>query len=261
MLTLAGADTPDAPDVTEPPAQEEFLIIPLRVHVLQADDLPDVRCGLTDDDIQRILGKVNGIWHNAGIHFALESLRREPAENTEKFRLARDLAKDQPASAELFRAIRPRDSRRFDGLHVYYIHQFEVNGIYMGSDYSFVQETSGLRPVEGGIDEPIPRVTAHELGHALGLSHRQNRTNLLASGTTGTRLNRPEVEKARDRAETTPGARTYGELRDAATAAESAGELDNARRLWGWLSEIPGEGAEKAREKVRQLSEPEKSTP
>ncbi|MEI7821499.1 MAG: matrixin family metalloprotease, partial [Verrucomicrobiota bacterium] len=47
-------------------------------------------------------------------------------------------------------------------------------------------------------DEPLPRVTSHEIGHALSLSHRQDRTNLMASGTTGFSLNDTEVKAARE---------------------------------------------------------------
>jgi hypothetical protein len=258
---MPGADPPSSPDVREPPAQEEFFVIPLRIHLLQAEDVPDVHCALSDDDMNRILSKINKIWHNAGIHFGLESLRREPAENLDRFRLVRDLDKDAPASAELFREILPADSRGFDGLHIYYIHQFEVNGIYMGSDYSIVQETSALRPVEGGIDEPIPRVSAHELGHALGLRHRQDRTNLLASGTTGTLLNREEVERARAHALKVPGVQSFAELRAQAEAAESCGDRDAAARLWQWLSEIPGDGADVARERLKTFAETKNESP
>jgi len=248
LVGLLGADPPTSPDVTKPPPQEEFLLIPLRIHLLQADDAPEIHCALKDDDITRILGKINNIWHNAGIHFVLESLRREPAENVDRFRLARDLEKNTPAPAGLFRAVLPRDSRQFDGLHIYYIHQFEVNGIYMGSDYSIVQETSALRPVEGGIDEPIPRVSAHELGHALGLRHRQDRTNLLASGTTGTLLNREEVERARSHAIKVPGVQTFADVLAQAEAAESRGDRAPAALFRGWLADIPGERAETTKE-------------
>ena len=53
-----------------------------------------------------------------------------------------------------------------------------VNGVYAGKDYAIVQETASLRPVEGGIDEPIPRVTAHELAHAWQSFHAPSTQSL-----------------------------------------------------------------------------------
>ena len=80
-----------SPNVENPPSLESFLVLPLRLHVLRATDLPEVDCALTDADLARILTKVNRIWHNAGIHWGLETVVREPAARQDKFKLARDL--------------------------------------------------------------------------------------------------------------------------------------------------------------------------
>src|SRR2546421_9114516 len=79
-----------------------------------------------------------------------------------------------------------------------------VTAIFIRRDGIFLQEIAALRPVPGGTDEPLPRVTSHELGHGLGLPHRQDRTNLMASGTTGTSLNEEEIQTARHKAESLP---------------------------------------------------------
>ncbi len=239
----AQADDP-AENVLEPPPYEQFLVLPLRVHIFSATDLPEVDCHLKRDDITRIVGKVNGIWHKAGIHWALESLVHEPAARQEVFRDRRETARG--GSLGLYRSLVPVEGRKNGGLHVYYLHKFPVNGVWLGDDFAIVQETAGLRKVEGGSDEPIPRVTAHELGHALDLPHRQNTTNLLASGTTGTLLNTHEVETARKAARDIKGFKTVAELKVDAADAEAAGNTSRARKLWTWLSQIPGCGDDPA---------------
>jgi hypothetical protein len=94
----------------------------------------------------------------------------------------------------------PPDSYGPEQFNVYFVKEFQVNGVYIERAI-FVKDTSSLRAVPGGIAEPLPRVTSHELGHAHGLAHRQDTTNLMASGTTGTSLNVEEIENARTRAE------------------------------------------------------------
>jgi hypothetical protein len=262
MLTGGGAspalgdDPPPPPEPLKPPAFDEFVVIPLRVHVLSSSDLPDVNCGLTDADIHRVLGKVNGIWHQAGVHWGLESLVREPAAKQERFKMALEADPDDRLS--VFRMLAPEETRASEGMDVYYIHKFSVNGVYLGDRVAFVQETAKLRPVPGGLDEPLPRVTAHELGHGLGLPHRQDRTNLLASGNNGTTLNEAEVARARDRARSTPGSLPVLDLRKKAEDALAKGETAEGRKLIAWLAEVPGEGAAEARRRLDGLAEGEK---
>jgi len=231
--TLPARPDNSPPSTTQPTRYEQFTIIPLRVHILQSADIMEIECKLADADVHRIIGKVNGIWHQAGIHFGLDSIVREPAIMQDEFKTAR--AHD-PTSNLPFRMLRPEASRAFDGLHVYYVHQLPVNGVYMGQDFAFVKETASLRPVEGGIDEPIPRVTAHELGHALGLPHRQNLTNLLASGTTGTSLNAAEIAISRAKAAKTKGALLVADLRKQADALSKSDPI--AQRIAAWLAEV-----------------------
>ena len=101
----------------------------------------------------------------------------------------------------------PKASLSATALNVCYVKAVKPNGFFH-SGLIVVKDTASLRPVEGGIDEPLPRVTSHEIGHALSLSHRQDTTNLMASGTTGFSLNAGEIHAAREKAKTflTPGA-------------------------------------------------------
>ena len=204
LLAAAASDEGRSPDVTVPPPAEQFIVVPLRVHVLSGD-APEIDCKLTDEDVARIIGKVNNVWGKAGIYFHVESVVREPAARQGLFaKWMEEFGGSVPL--HLHRALLPEGSRKFEGLHVYYVHKLPVNGVYMGEDFAIVQETAKLREVPGGIDEPVPRVTSHELGHALGLPHRQDETNLMASGTTGILLNEKEVAAARERAMKVKGA-------------------------------------------------------
>jgi hypothetical protein len=224
--------------VVQPPAREAFLLVPLNVHVLSCTDFADVNCKLSDADIARIVGKVNGVWHKAGVHFCLESVLREAAENVEGFEDKR-LALGGAAPLSIYRMLAPAATRERAGLHVYYVHELPPNGVYLGQNVCFVKETARLRAVEGGIDEPLPRVTAHELGHGLGLPHRQDTTNLMASGTTGTLLNAAEVAVARGRAEKMQGAMTVAACERAVEEAKGKGDGERAKVLERFLGELP----------------------
>ena len=235
-LPAAVSAAPD--DLAEPPPRRDVLVIPLHVHILTASDMPEVDCRLTDADVQRVVAKVNGIWRAAGLHFGLASLTREPAARRERFRLV--LKVGGKPSLGLYHVLIPDEGRSLDGAHVYYVHDLPVNGVWFRDGCGMVRELAKLRAVEGGIDEPIPRVTAHELAHMLDLEHRQDETNLLASGTTGTRLNRREAETARAAAKAMKGVLGVGPLRLEALRAEAAGDTRRARQAWTWLAEVPG---------------------
>jgi hypothetical protein len=231
ILSLVATSTfadpaPAAP--APPPPRADVLFLPLHVHILSAHGRSDIDCKLSDDDLARILSKVNKVWRQAGVQFVI-TVHREPAGDIEAFDRRKETA--PPSALGVYRTLAPPATRDLPGLHVYYVHELPPNGVYLGGNCCFVKETAKLKEVEGGIDEPIPRVTSHELGHALGLPHRQARTNLMASGTTGTSFNEEEVTIARGKAKEMKGALTLPEAEQAAEAAEKAGEKERDKAL------------------------------
>src|SRR5439155_25378833 len=82
---------------------------------------------------------------------------------------------------------------------------------------------------------------AHELGHGLGLPHRQDTFNLMASGTTGTLLNAAEVETTRAAAARTGWQRTPADAAQLGAAAREQGRTAAAADMDRCLAAIPGE--------------------
>jgi hypothetical protein len=171
-----------------------LLTIPVRVHLMQSTNQPRLNTTLTEADVQRIFGKVNMIWSQANVHFEVEAVRRTQAQERKTD------AKDgkQPEWQQIKDAL-PQEATSPTAIDVCYVKELIPNGFYYGEPAA-VKDTAVLTPVAGGIDEPIPRVTAHELGHALGLKHRQNVTNLMASKSAGFSLNQAEIDTAREKA-------------------------------------------------------------
>jgi hypothetical protein len=171
------------------------------------------------------------VWAQAGLHFYLESLVREEA--VESF--ASGAISNQRSG---LLGLRPTASMASNLFHIYYLKEMLNNGIYF-PEAIFVKDTASLRRVPGGIDEPIPRVTSHELGHAFGLPHRQDNTNLMASGTTGTWLNNAEIRQVREAARQFKWIESAPELRNKAAAFSKEHRMKEAAELYLRLAGIP----------------------
>ena len=113
-----------------------------------------------------------------------------------------------------------------------------------------------LWKVENGIEKPIPRVTSHELGHALTLNHRQEATNLMASGTSGWTLNEAEIKQSRTAAQKLKWIRPAQEILARADALYLEGKLPEARAQYHLIAGIPMHCPETTRAKLRLKSQP-----
>ena len=164
----------------------------VRVHLVQSETVPAMHTTLVEADIRRIFVKVNAVWAQAGIHFEIESIAVTQAIlPIVEGRVTTEFA--------LVKSMIPKERLRQTALDVCYVKQLVPNGFFY-EELIVVKDTASLKEVSGGLDEPLPRVTSHEIGHALGLPHRQEVTNLMASGTTGFSLNEAEIALARGKA-------------------------------------------------------------
>lgn len=233
-LGLLAAGPMRAQETTNGFGFADFLLAPLRVHLLTATNEPAIHTTLTSSDVTRILGKVNRVWAQAGITFYLESLRVEAAVGLTNY--AERAAADERAT---LLALRPKASLATNCFHVFYLKRIRPNGVYFNAQGIFVKDTASLRPVEGGLDEPLPRVTSHELGHALTLPHRQNVTNLLASGMSGGWLNEEEIKQAREAAKKKAWIQPATDVLQQADELQRAQQVNSARMLWQRLKHVP----------------------
>ncbi len=234
----------------EAPATEfaDYLIAPVHVHRLVTKGELNLTTTLEAKDINRIFTKVNRIWGHAGIHLPVQTITTEAAVNPNVYR-------QNYKSRQLgwMLALRPKASQSTNQFHVYYLKRFLANGVFIGPGGMFVKDTARLRQTEGGVDEPIPRVTSHELGHAVTLKHRQNVTNLLASGTSGWTFNDAEIKQSRLAAEKLQWIRPAKTILTEADKLHKNGERKKARTLYKLVAGIPLHCPETTRAKKRAV--------
>ena len=215
---------------------DEYRLLPVRFHLLESKQQEPLHCQLSVEDVDRILGKVNGIWQQASIYFYLESVVQETAANQYVIGGFR-----RTVPLQLYPLIRPRQSLAHNMFHLYCIHEFQPNGATIGGhDVIFFKDTASLIPVEGGIDEPLPRVLSHQLGYALSLGNVDDTSYLMANGTTGTLLSEREVFNARQAVESIEWHMTPGMMSEAADSLMEEGAMQKAMNLYGTLVTIPG---------------------
>jgi hypothetical protein len=179
-----------------PPVRSHELFSPIslrvRVHLMQSLTNPRLQTTLTESEVRAIFHEVNVVWSQAGIRFELEAIDSLQALDRAPKRW---FIKDR----DWVKAAIPTNQFSPTAIDVCFVKDMGPNGFFYGEPV-VVCETPEFHKVTGGAENIVARVAAHELGHVLFLQHRQERTNLMASGKNGISLNPQEIKDARKRA-------------------------------------------------------------
>ena len=255
LALLAGLAPADV--VTKVPPYDQFLVVPLRVHVVVSPEYPMTNTQIKDAEVLRSLAEINAIWSKAGVMFGLDSIVREPAGQLDRFKLHVRRTGGQFTNTDPFAMLLPRGpSRAFDGVHLFIVHELStLNGFYIpAADAALTVEKPGIRQVEGGSKDALARVAARFLGEAIGLPEsRDDEFGLASGGTNGVALDEGEIAQVRQVAPTIPGVLKVAGLMKEADAAIKRKDVETARRAYTWLTQVPGAGTGAA-EARKQLS-------
>jgi len=175
-------------------SHETFSPITLRVraHLMRSVANPRLQTTLSDQEVRAIFDEVNVIWSRACIRFELEAIDTLPALEVAPKRW---FTKDR----NWVKAAIPTQQFSATAIDVCFVRDMGPNGFFYGEPVVVCQNPE-FHKVSGGTANIVARVTAHELGHVLFLQHRQEHTNLMASGKNGVALNQQEIKDARKRA-------------------------------------------------------------
>src|ERR1041384_608139 len=95
------------------PIHESKFTVPVRIHLLQSSNQPQVHTTLAEADVRRVLQKVNRVWSAAGIAFEIQSITREAAHAAE---VPEENAKDR-----WLRNVTPPETRATNAFNIYYV--------------------------------------------------------------------------------------------------------------------------------------------
>lgn len=169
-----------------------FIVLKVQVHLIRSVTNPRLQSNLREKVVRAIFDEVNVIWSQAGIRFKVEAVDTLQAHEIAPKRW---YIKDR----NWVKAAIPTNQFSRTAIDVCFVKEMGPNGFFYGEPV-VVCENPEFHQVKGGADNPVARVTAHELGHVLFLQHRQALTNLMASGKNGVLLSSQEIRDARKRA-------------------------------------------------------------